>query len=271
MNTQVDFFDRSYAHFAEEVLAEIREAAFGEDIGQHGWSTADEYVEFIRFLGLKPGVHVLEVASGSGGPAVYLASRTGCSVSGIDVNALGVAAAKRAAARAGLESRLEFCECDATHRLPFADHTFDALLCIDSMNHFPNRLACLCEWLRVLKPGGRAVFTDPVVVAGPVTHAEFALRSSIGVFVFVPRGFNEELITKAGFKLVSQLDSTENAAVVSRRWKEARESFREQLERMEGSKQRREIQDFLGAVHKLTSERRLLRETYFVEKPAAGS
>jgi SAM-dependent methyltransferase len=271
MNARVDFFDRTYAHFAEELLAAIREAAFGEDIGQHGWSTVDEYAEFIRFLGLKPEVRVLEVASGSGGPAVHLASRSGCTVVGIDVNALGVAAATRAAAQADLQSRLQFRETDATRRLPFADHSFDALLCIDSMNHFPNRLDCLCEWRRVLKPGGRAVFTDPVVVAGPVTHAELALRSSIGVFVFVPRGMNEELIMKAGFNLVSQLDSTENAAVVSRRWREARDRFREQLVPMEGEVQFRGVQDFLGAVQTLTSERRLIRETYFVENPAAGS
>lgn len=271
MNTRVDFFDLSYAHFAETVLAEIREAAFGEDIGQHGWSTVDEYAGFIRFLGLKPGVHVLEVASGSGGPAVHLGRRSGCSVSGIDMNALGLAAASRAATRAGLQSRLDFRECDATRRLPFADGTFDALLCIDSMCHFPNRLDCLDEWRRVLKPGGRAVFTDPVVVAGPVTNAELAVRSSIGTFVFVPRGMNEELIMKAGFKLVSQLDTTENAAVVSRRWREAREEFRDDLLRIEGKAPFENFQEFLCAVRTLTSQRRLLRETYFVEKPAAGS
>jgi len=49
----------------------------------------------------------------------------------------------------------------------------------------------LAEWRRVMRPGGRAVFTDPVVITGPVTDDELALRSSVGLFLFVPPGVNE--------------------------------------------------------------------------------
>ena len=268
MQQRIDFFDKPYANFAEQVLVTIREETFGEDIGQNSWVTAQEYEEFIRFLALSPEGHALEVASGSGGPAVHLARRTGCRVTGIDANPNGVAISTQTATLSGIAKRLNFQVADATRPLPFGEGTFDALLCIDSMNHFPNRGHSLAEWCRVLKPGGRAVFTDPVLITGPVTNDELAQRSSIGLFVFVPRGHNEELIVKAGFKLVNQLDLTENAALVSRRWREARHRFRDDLLRMEGEAQFEGVQKFLSAVHRLTAERRLSRVAYLAEKPA---
>ena len=266
MSAHIDLFNNTYANFTEQVLASVRAATYGKDIGQNSWVTADEYEGFIRSLHLLDEAHVLEIASGSGGPALHLARKTGCRVTGLDANPSGVETANRAATRAGLEKRLRFMVADATRPLPFDDNTFDALLCIDSMNHFPNRSDSLKEWCRVLKPGGRAIFTDPVVITGPVTNEELAARSSIGLFVFVPKGLNEELIVKAGFKLVSQLDATENAAMVSRRWREARQRFRDDLLRMEGAENFEGVQSFLGAVHRLTAERRLSRIAYVAEK-----
>ena len=89
----VDLFDGAYANFTEQVLASIREATFGEDIGQNSWVTADEYAGYIETLRLNSHSHVLEVASGSGGPALHLARRTGCRVTGVDVNPNGVGTA----------------------------------------------------------------------------------------------------------------------------------------------------------------------------------
>jgi SAM-dependent methyltransferase len=137
------------------------------------------------------------------------------------------------------------------------------------MNHFPKRRETLRDWCRVLKPGGRAVFTDPVVITGPVTNEELAQRSSIGLFVFTPRSLNEELIADAGLRLLARHDVSENAAVVSRRWREARDQFRDELLQMEGGERYEGVQKFLAAVHRLTHERRLSRIVYLVEKDGA--
>src|SRR5215510_6483432 len=137
MNARVDFFYNSYANFSGQVLAAVREETYGRDIGQNSWLTAEEYDRFIEWLQISRSSSVLEVASGSGGPAMYLARKTGCQVTGLDLNAQGVAAAGHAATSAGITQRVRFRMGDGNRPLAFADGEFDALLCIDSMNHFP--------------------------------------------------------------------------------------------------------------------------------------
>ena len=261
-----DPFYSAYAHFTKQVLTAIRKETFGQDIGQNSWLTVDEYDRLISWLNLKPEDHVLEVASGSGGPALYLANRVGCRITGIDANESGVATAQRAVSRDRVEKAC-FKVIDANMPLPFDDSSFDAIVCIDSMNHFAERWKVFKEWRRVLRPGRRAVFTDPVVITGPVSNDELALRSSIGWFLFVPPGVNEALIESAGFELVKREDVSENAALVAERWRESRERHKDDLLRIEGEEQFTEFQKFFSAVHHLTSERRLSRIVYLVEKP----
>ena len=122
---------------------------------------------------------------------------------------------------------------------------------------------------RVLRPGRRALFTDPVVVTGPVTAQEIAWRSSIGHFVFVPAGTNERMIGEAGLRLVRAEDVTESSARVSARWRAARDAHRDDLVRLEGEETFEGQQRFLDTVHEPTSERRLSRFVYLVERPTA--
>jgi SAM-dependent methyltransferase len=263
---RVDLFDSTYANFSARVLDEIRKETYGVDIGQNSWTTADEYDRFITWLNLKKDSIVVENASGSGGPARYLARKVGCRIIGVDSNESGVETATRLAREAGDADRVEFRVADATARLPFDDNQFDALMCIDSMNHFPNRLEVLREWQRVLAPGGRALFTDPVVITGPVTNDELALRSSIGLFVFVPPMLTERFIEDAGMRLIRQEDVTENAAMTAGRWHDARASRRGDLVKIEGEDRFDGLQRFFAAVHRLTRERRLSRFLYVAEK-----
>jgi hypothetical protein len=140
-------------------------------------------------------------------------------------------------------------------------------MCIDSMNHFRDRLRYLQEWQRVLRSGQRAVFTDPVVMTGPVSNEELAARSNIGFFLFVPLDRTISMIKEAGFKLIRCEDVTGNIERTSGRWHASRQKHREDLIKIEGKERFDGLQIFLSTVHKLTSERRLSRFVFLTEKP----
>jgi hypothetical protein len=106
------------------------------------------------------------------------------------------------------------------------------------------------------------------VVTGPVSNDELAARSSVGYFLFTPPGVNERLIEEAGLVLGRREDVTENAAVVSKRWHEARAEDREAMVKIEGTARFEDLQAFFSMVHRLTSERRLSRFVYVADKRA---
>jgi len=106
-----------------------------------------------------------------------------------------------------------------------------------------------------------------VVITGPITNEDLSIRSSIGVFLFVPPGVNERLIGEAGFKLIRQEDVTDNEVVVGGRYREVRQAHRDDLLRSEGEERFKGLQRFFESVHRLTKERRLSRIAYLVEKP----
>jgi SAM-dependent methyltransferase len=136
----------------------------------------------------------LDVGCGSGGPALFLARQAGCRVTGVDVSAPGIQAGRTLARRAGLDAKVHFRRADVREPLPFPDGAFSALVCLDAMCHLPERGRLLGEWRRALRPGGRMLYTDPVVVTGPVSNEELATHSSTGYFEFCPPGVNERLI-----------------------------------------------------------------------------
>src|SRR4029453_14475661 len=263
---RIDLFDSTYSHFTEQILESIRKETFGQDIGQNSWTTVEEYDRFISWLDLRPQHKILKFSRGPGGPAGLLPNKVSCRVTGIDANEAGVATATLSVANSNQVDQIKFEVADANSLLPFDDNSFDAVLCIDSMNHFPDRLKGFQEWRRVLRPGRRPVFTDPVVITGPVTNDELALRSSIGLFLFVPLGVNEQLIEASGFRLLKHEDVSANAALVSGRWHESRQRHKDALIKIEGEERFAGLQQFFAAVHRLTSERRLSRIVYLVEK-----
>jgi SAM-dependent methyltransferase len=264
--SSVNLYDHVYGDFESTAEAAVRQEAYGEDLGQSSWLTAGEWLAFADQLGIRPGAEVLEVGSGSGGPAVYLAAARGFRVTGVDINEHGVRNARALAEGRGLADRVGFEVVDAGKPLPFPAERFDAIISNDAMCHIPNRLAVLRDWHRVLRPGGRALFTDAMVLTGVASHEELAIRSSIGFYLIVPPGANEALLAEAGFTVRAVQDVTANEVEVASRWLQARARHRAALVAREGEANFEGLQRFLSCVHALSVERRLSRFAYLAGK-----
>ena len=259
----VDHYGASYGQFATDLYAEVRRAAFGEDIGQNGWLTADEQELFLDWLALDPDDRLLDVACGSGGPTLRIAEATGASVVGVDLHEEGVEAARAQARERGLEGRARFEVADASRPLPFDDEAFVGVVCVDAVNHLADRASVLTEWARLLAPRGGLVYTDPIIVTGPLSDGEMRVRSSIGHYLFVPEGYNEARLEEAGLEVRAVVDRTENMARMARRWLEARAEREADLRKIEGEKTFEGQQRFFRTTARLAEERRLSRRAYY--------
>jgi SAM-dependent methyltransferase len=268
MTAHVPLYDTGYRDFALTARRRVKEETYGEDIGQNSWLTRDEWDSALDWLVPTAQAHVLDVACGSGGPDLHFARTRGARVVGVDVNAHAIETATRAACGEGLASLARFVQADAGLPLPFADASFDAVVCIDAINHLTDRLGVLRDWHRVLKPGGRMMFTDPIVVTGLLSSEELARRASIGYFVFALRDEDERLVAEAGFDLLRCDDTTANVARVASRWHDARGRLRAELVADEGEQTFDDLQAFLATAHVLASERRLSRYTLLATRPA---
>lgn len=262
----VDHYDASYGNFASDLYETIRREAFGEDIGQTGWLTAEEQDDFISKLAIGSGNTLLDIACGSGGPTLRIASKTGSNVVGIDIHEKGIEAAKAQAVNLGLSDQARFEVVDGGKSLRFDDASFAGLICIDAVNHLPQRESVFTEWYRVLEPGGRLVFTDPITITGPLTNDEIKIRSSIGFFLFVPRGVDEKLLENAGFGVVSVEDKTENMAFMARNWLEVRNRYSHDLVKIEGEDTFNGQQTFFEVAANIAEERRLSRFAFHAIK-----
>jgi len=266
MTREVDFYDSHYGHLATDPQVEVRRETFGEDLGQVSWMTAGEARRWFSLLQINRGEKVLEVACGSGGVTCAMARHTGGACVGVDINAHAIEAAKHRAGHDGIAGLVSFQVVDAGGRLPLATESFDAVFCNDSINHLPGRAAVLQDWYRLLRPGGRVLFTDPIVVTGQLSNEEIRARSSIGFFLFTPVGHNERLLEQAGFTIREVQDVTDAVASLSQKWRDARARRRERLIPLEGVDGFEGFQRFLDAVYILASERRLSRFMYLAGK-----
>ena len=102
---------------------------------------------------------VLDLGSGYGGPAGFLASTFGCHVTGLNVSAVEIEEAERRMKAQGIAELVSF-DCGDFHELPYADGSFDVVWSQDSLMYGADKRRILEEVHRVLKPGGTIDFTD---------------------------------------------------------------------------------------------------------------
>ena len=130
----------------------IRKSIFGEqDIGQQSFITPKYLDELIQETGIDSDTYVLDIGSGVGGPAVYIANKTGCRLTGIDISDVGVETGNKLASGAGLSGRVNFILGDAMD-MPLPDSNCDVAISINVMNVFKDKEGLFRHVVRVLKP-----------------------------------------------------------------------------------------------------------------------
>lgn len=161
-------------------------------------------------LALTPGMHLLDVGSGLGGPARHLAKAHDCRVTGVDLSDEYVEVATDLTRRMGLTDRVSFQQGSAT-ALPFADATFDGATLLHVGMNIADKQALCAAVHRVLRPGGCfAVYdvmrTGPGEIEYPVPWASTAATS----FVETPDAYHDAL-TSAGFRILAEQSRAEFA------------------------------------------------------------
>lgn len=112
-----------------------------------------------ELLQLSAEDRVLDVASGRGTSAFFLAERFGCEVVGVDYGRIAVQQANQLAREKGLDHLVSFRQGDA-EQLPFADETFTAVICECAFCTFPNKKIAAAEMGRVVMRNGRFGMSD---------------------------------------------------------------------------------------------------------------
>jgi ubiquinone/menaquinone biosynthesis C-methylase UbiE len=125
-------------------------------------TTRKDYEEYrqlaVRFAaGLPEGGDVLEVAPGPGFLSIEMAKTGGLRVTGLDISKTFVELAGRNADQVGVQ--VDFQNGNAS-KMPFADQSFDFLVCRAGFKNFSDPVGALREMRRVLRPGRKGVVID---------------------------------------------------------------------------------------------------------------
>ena len=262
-----EFYSAQYARFGSKLAAEVRLEAYGEDLGQQGWRSIGEQAKIVDLVSRLKSPHVLDVACGSGGPALAIASKTGCSLTGVDIEASGIATANSLKTSLGIGDRVNFQVADCSQPLPFEAQQFDFISCIDAVLHFKNRSVVFADWFRLLKPGGHLLLTDAAVLTGPILKSEMDIRASQGEFVCVPHGYNEKILKDVGFQLLETVDTTGDAANIAKMLYAARGKRAAALQGEEGESWFASRQNFLEMTRRLSADHRLSRFLHVLQRP----
>ncbi|TIV75923.1 MAG: methyltransferase domain-containing protein, partial [Mesorhizobium sp.] len=162
--------------------------------------------ELANLAAITAGMSVLDVGSGVGGPARFLAATHGCEVTGVDLSEPFVEAARYLTQRTGQDGKVSF-ETGSALALPFEDGRFDALLLQHVAMNIADRPLLYREIRRVLKPGGKFATFDVVLNGGDPLYPVPWARTPGESFLLTAEA-TCEAVEAAGFGTLVRRDDT---------------------------------------------------------------
>lgn len=223
----------------EGVLREVERRALGSDFGADGYTTRREADEMGRLLELSPGDRLLDVGAGQGWPGLYLAGKSGCSVVFSDVPIEALQLGMRRARRRRIAPANPVVTDGA--RLALRPASFDAVVHSDVLCCLHPKGAVLRATRRVLRPGGRTVFT--AISAAPGLSRAARRRAALaGPPASIVRTSYPSLLRSAGFVGIDERDVTPEYLAVARGKRDAFERLAVELTDVLGEQEFAELQ-----------------------------
>lgn len=265
--TETKRFEALYVRAQSPVMLSIERSVCGCDYGGNSWTTEVEARRIAALLGLMPGRRVLDVGSGSGWPGLYMAQTSGCDVVLVDLPLMGLRIAVNRAARDHLPGDCLVAVADAAE-LPFSDRSFDAISHSDLLCCLRHKRAVLEACRRVIRDGGRMVFTVICVTPG-LSDAETRRAVENGpTFIESDRDY-PTMLRETAWTIADFEDVTTHYGASCRRQLQADEERKSELESLIGAAEVAER--MLGWRSKLMAiDDRLLRRYLFVAEPASA-
>ena len=215
------FYDR-YRLCCSPARQAIERVVLGADYGSTGYTTRGQADMLAGHLQLQAGDRLADIGAGNGWPGIYLAERTGCTVIGTDLPYGGMASARQRAASDGLDGRAAYAVATGRHQ-PLQPGAFDAVVHTDVLCCLGPKLAVLRACRRLLKPGGRMAFTT-IYVPDDLDVRQHRLGIRAGPWQVSTRRPYPELVAKAGFEDVVEVDVSNDYATTQRAWLEQNEA-----------------------------------------------
>ncbi len=186
--------------------ARLSAHAPGEFIGQESFMTAGEIRALGVQAGIGPGLTVLDLCCGVGGPGRFLTRELGCVYLGVDASASAVALARE---RAGALP----CRFATAHVPPLPGGSFDVVLLLETMLAFEQKGALVSEIAATLRPGGRLAFT--LEEGFPLTTAERAAMPDADTVWLIPLEEMATSLERAGLVVTWQEDRSRSHRAVA--------------------------------------------------------
>lgn len=203
-------FEEAYARGRQPVMRSIERAVCGCDYGGTSWTTLEEADRIGAILELRPGDRLLDVGAGSGWPALYLASLSGCDVTLVDLPLSGL----RIAAARAVEDRIAgacwVAVADGA-QLPFGEASFDAVSHSDILCCLREKRAVLEACRRVIRDHGRMAFTV-ISIAPGLSRAAYRCALENGPEFVEAEADYRTLLVETGWTVRDRQDLTPDYA-----------------------------------------------------------
>jgi SAM-dependent methyltransferase len=212
------------AHYARgDLLGRLRAALLADGVDPD-YPTAEALAPYEHFhgrgleateeiadmLSVSASDHLLDIGSGIGGPARYIAGRFGARLTGLDLTDEYCEVARHLTQALGLDDRVDFRQGDAL-AMPFADASFDGAYSMNVSMNIRDKAAFYAEIRRVLRPGAWLVLSE--LAQGPNGAPDYPTpwaRTAESSFLAAPAQTRDGL-EAAGFSVLSLRETTEAA------------------------------------------------------------